>query len=471
MSRIILNRNSATLRAVATAALCAASPASASVVIVQPLPDSASTAAPQSTFASGLTQRSTLLGDMFGLRPLLAQAGLSLALAETSELLGNATGGLTRAAAYDGLTLASLQLDSRRAFGLPGGTFQISALQYHGRSLSADTLHTLQTASGIEADRATRLWELWYDQKFCNNLVDLKLGEQSLDTEYMVSTDALLFVNTMLGWPLVPSADLPGGGPAYPLAAPGMRLRVQATPNLTLLGGIYNGSPTHSSCRGDPQLCNASGTSLPLDTAPLIIARRNTASPANGDMVAPGQSPTLPGTWKLGFWIDTVTFPDPRIDTRPRSHQTDWSVYAVIDQTVWQNPDGGAQSLGAFLRVMGAPSDRNLVAASVNAGLVWHDPIPHREDDSLGVALGYGRIGQSARGDDLDTQRLTGTGFARTGETFLEAAYQYEPFDWWQIEPDAQYVFNPGAGIANPADPPHKLHNEAVFGLRTTLIF
>ena len=33
----------------------------------------------------------------------------------------------------------------------------------------------------------------------------------------MVSQNALLFVNTMFGWPMVPSADMPGGGPAYPL--------------------------------------------------------------------------------------------------------------------------------------------------------------------------------------------------------------------------------------------------------------
>ena len=40
----------------------------------------------------------------------------------------------------------------------------------------------------------------------------------------MVSQNALLFVNTMFGWPMVPSADLPGGGPAYPLSALGVRV-------------------------------------------------------------------------------------------------------------------------------------------------------------------------------------------------------------------------------------------------------
>src|SRR5208283_5510913 len=96
----------------------------------------------------------------------LSRYGMSFALQETSEILGNVSGGVKQGYAYDGLTQMVLQGDTQRAFGWYGGTFNASALQIHGRSLSADNLGTLQTASGIEGDRATRLWELWYDQKF-----------------------------------------------------------------------------------------------------------------------------------------------------------------------------------------------------------------------------------------------------------------------------------------------------------------
>ena len=87
-----------------------------------------------------------------------------------------------------------LQLDTKRAFGWYGGTFNVSALQIHGSNLSADNLLTLQTASGIEADRSTRLWELWYQQKFLEeDRLDIKIGQQSLDQEFMVSQNAQLF--------------------------------------------------------------------------------------------------------------------------------------------------------------------------------------------------------------------------------------------------------------------------------------
>ena len=174
----------------------------------------------------------------------LGKIGISFGLQETSEVLGNVTGGAKQGAAYDGLTQMVLQLDTKRAFGWYGGTFNVSALQIHGSNLSANNLLTLQTASGIEADRATRLWELWYQQKFLDeDRLDIKVGQQSLDQEFMVSQNAGYFVNTMFGWPMVPSADLPGGGPAYPLSALGVRLRARPIDPLTFLVGRVQRQP------------------------------------------------------------------------------------------------------------------------------------------------------------------------------------------------------------------------------------
>ena len=177
-------------------------------------------------FLAGIDRSQYMLGDMWGLRPLLNQYGMTFNLSEVSEVLGNVTGGTRTGADYDGLTTMTLQMDTQRAFGWYGGTFNVSALQIHGRNLSADNLRTLQTASGIEADRSTRLWELWYQQKF---LDEDRARHQDRPAESRPGVhgqpERRLFVNTMFGWPMLPSADLPGGGPAYPLSALGVRLR------------------------------------------------------------------------------------------------------------------------------------------------------------------------------------------------------------------------------------------------------
>ena len=124
-------------------------------------------------------------------------------------------------ATLQGVTTASLDMDTGKAFGLQGGTFHISVLQLHGQPLSASYLDNLQAANGNEGEDGTRLWELWYDQEFLDNKFDIKIGQQSIDNEFMGSTYSGLFVNTMAGWPLVPSDDLYGGGPAYPLSSLG----------------------------------------------------------------------------------------------------------------------------------------------------------------------------------------------------------------------------------------------------------
>jgi porin len=59
----------------------------------------------------------------------------------------------------------------------------------------------------------------------------------------------------------------------------------------------------------------------------------------------------------------------------------------------------------------------------------------------------------------------------RGTETFLEATYQLQAAKWWQIQPDIQYFFNPGAGLANPNDPTQKIKNELLIGLRTNITF
>ncbi len=116
----------------------------------------------RSSVLGSLQRTNFLLGDLFGLRNRLSPYGITVAIQQTSKVLGNATGGMRQGADYEGLTQAVLQVDTQRAFGWYGGLFNISALQSQGRSLSADHLDTIQTTSGIEADRATLLWELWY---------------------------------------------------------------------------------------------------------------------------------------------------------------------------------------------------------------------------------------------------------------------------------------------------------------------
>jgi len=442
----------------------------------------------QPGFVAGLfgASRSSLLGDLYGARTALGRIGVSLGLQETDEVFGNATGGLRRGASYNGLTALSLGVDAAAA-GLAGGVFNVSALQIHGRNYSATTLAALQGVSGIQAQRATRLWEIWYQQGLGSG-VDVKLGQQSLDQEFIGSQYSGLFVNAAMGWPLVPSVDQYAGGPDYPLASLGARVRLAPARGVTVLGGVFDDNPVGHPFHDDFQVSGAgqSGTAFSTGTGALAIGEAQYAAnqpAAGGAGPAAGATPGLPGTYKLGFWYDTGTFPDQRFDAAglpladralhgvAQGHRGNWSVYGVLDQMVWRPAADSARSVGVFARVMGAPGDRNVADFSLNAGVTLKAPLPGRDNDTLGLGYGLARVGASARGLDADEGRLNGAVPVRSSESFLELTYQYQAAPWLLLQPDVQYVYGPGGGVANLLARGRRVGNEAVFGLRTSIAF
>jgi porin len=454
---------------------------------VPPAPSEAETNPTEPGFNTGLWTRSTLLGDIGGARTFLGNHGLTVGLQETSEVLGNVTGGTHTGFDYDGLTQLSLGIDTQKAFGLEGGTFNISGLQIHGRNLSTDNLQSLQTASSIEAQDTTRLWELWYQQVFLDGRFEVKVGQQSLDQEFITSAGSSLFVNTMMGWPMLPSADLYAGGPAYPLSSLGVRFRANSIGPFTMLAGVFDDNPPGGPFNDDSQLRGAerTGTRFNLGTGALFIAEVQYAlnQPSSGEMDYGNRTTGLPGTYKLGAWFDTASFPDQRFDAEgvplasplssgdPRMRRHNYSLYGVFDQAMWRPDPAEARTIGVFARIMGAPGDRNLISFSVNAGITMKAPLPGRDNDTFGVGWGIAKVGGNVTRFDRDTNAFSGYSPIRTNENFIEVTYQYQAAGWWQIQPDFQYTFMPGGGIANPLNPSQRIANEAVLGVRTNISF
>ncbi len=443
-------------------------------------------------FLTGLfaPSRTTLLGDMGGLRSALGKYGLTFGLQDTNELFGNATGGIKQGSNYDGLTLMGLGLDTQKAFGLEGGTVNISAFQIRGRNLSTNNLLNLQIYSGIAALPSTRLWELWYQQTFLGGKMDVKIGQQSLDQEFMTSQGSSLFINAMMGWPMLPTADLYGGGPAYPLSSAGVRLRAQPVGPLTLLAGVFQDNPPGGPFDDDSQLRGSSawgGNFLNVaSTGALFITEAQYAinQPTAGDRDDGSHAAGLPGTYKLGAWFDTAPFPNPRFDSAgisladpastgvPEMENTNFSIYAVADQMLWRPSADSTQALGVFARLMAAPDDRNFISFSANGGVTLKAPFKGRDSDTFGVGFGVAQLSSFASGRAQDTAFYTGTPTpVPSTETFIEVTYQCQIAPWWQLQPDFQYVFRPGGGIPNPDDPTMRVGDELIFGLRSVVTF
>jgi porin len=428
-------------------------------------------------------ERANLLGDMGGLRGKLADHGVTLTLAEQDEVLGNTMGGLKQGSTFDGLTTLTALIDAEKAFGWTGGTINISALNIHGHALSPSYLGNLQTASGIAATPTTRLWEVWVQQSFADGAFDVKLGQQSLDQEFMASTNGAIFLNTMMGWPMVPSADLYAGGPAYPLSSLGVRLRAQPREDVTLLAGVFDDNPPGGPFDNDSQLRGTSrfGANFNLRTGALFIAEAQYAI----NQKTPGDSKLpegLPTAAKIGFYADSGNFYDQQIAANgqllasnpslsPRQITGNSAIYALLDQGVWKAAPDSPRLLSVFARVLSAPANQNLIDFSANGGVTLTAPLPGRDDDTFGLGFGYAHVSSRARAYDQNVAAL-GNGLypVRSSEIFIEATYQAQVTPWLQVQPDVQYVARPGGGAVDPSTG-KRIRDELVLGVRTNITF
>ncbi|MGI4954073.1 MAG: carbohydrate porin [Janthinobacterium lividum] len=445
----------------------------------QATPGGQSAVQPGEQAAQGLWDRSNLFGELGGLRSRLAERGITFGLAETMDVFGNPTGGVRQGVIYEGLTLAGVGVDTEKLFGLKGGTFNVTGYQIHGRGLSFNNLgNNLNTVSSLEAPRGTLLFELWYEQVLFDKKVAVRVGQLAADQEFMISQYGGLFTNHTFGWNTLASTDLPSGGPAYPLAAAGVRVKYVPRDDLSLLLGVFNGDPAGPG-RGIPQDRDTNGTAFRLRDGVFLIAEAqyglNQGEGAGG----------LPGTYKAGAYYNSQNFADQRrtgdgtslanlaaTDAIGRNRRGSYGLYAVADQLVYRETGTKDQGAAVFLRFTGAPGDRNLVNFYVDAGVTYKGVVPGRNSDTLGLGFALARISDTAAKLDSDTARLNGGATPiRRHESVLELTYQAQIAPWWQVQPTAQYVFNLNGGVQNPLQPAKRLPDAAVLGLRTTVTF
>jgi len=426
-----------------------------------------------------------LLGDIGGLRTWLDNYGVTLSVNEIAELWGNTTGGTKQRPAFNGVLAMTFTADLEKTIGFEDGVFTVSGLLIHGHPISMySQLGVFNPTSGFEGMRSTRLFELWYQQGFLDNKIDVKIGQMDLDSEFLISQYASLFLNASFGWPLAPSVNLYSGGPSWPLAAPGVRLRYRPSNHWTFMFAATDDNPSGHTFfnSNDPssQTVHPGGNNFNLNTGALLIGEMQYVTSFWG---AKDGKDGLPGLYKLGGYYDTASFPDERYDTRgvslaspdsngyPAMRKGNWMLYGIMDQMIWRPDPESPTALGFFARATGNGGDRNLVDVSVDTGFSLKAPLPGRDNDTFGVGYGMGHVSNRASGLSWDNLYYSGSNYPIRGtEHHFELTYQAQLTPWLTLQPDFQYVWNPGGGIPNP-NTGYKIGDILIFGLHANVTF
>jgi porin len=396
-------------------------------------------------------------GDPSGFRKRLGDRGIVYGLEYTNDLLANVHGG-TRVGTIDqGKLHGILTVDFGKLAGWEGLHLFSNFFHIHNTGrIRRDYVGGINTIAAIEAVPTTRLSEIWLEQKFAGGAASFKIGQLAADTEFFFSDVSVMFLQT--DWPTIAAVNLPSGGAAYPLSTPGVRLRVDPTPEVALLLAVLNGDPAGPGA-GDEQDRNRYGLNFRARDPAFIIGeaqfRRNHTEKDTG----------LATVLKLGGWghlgrfddqrfaIDGSLLANPLSSGAPLQRRGNVGLYAVIDQQLWRPAGGGPDSgVTVFSRMSMSPSDRNLINAQVDAGIVFAGMIPNRPHDKFGASTMYARFSDAVRAFDRDTIAFTGVpGVVRDYEANLEISYQAQIVPGWIIQPTVQRIWHPSGDASRNA--------------------
>jgi porin len=167
------------------------------------------------------------------------------------------------------------------------------------------------------------------------------------------------------------------------------------------------------------------------------------------------QSRSLPGTIKIGGWNQFGTLHEQplgsgvTVATTPNSVpiKTDWAVYTIVDQLVWRVPDSkDPKGIGIFGRVIGGPTEQNLVDFYVEGGVTFTGMFPQRPDDTLAAGFAY-----TGRSNDVGFNGTEDIPRAHNFEALFEICYTAQLRTGWKLQPDFQYIWKPGGVVPEPS--------------------
>lgn len=395
-----------------------------------------------------LFQRETVTGEWFGGRPILEERGVAIFGEYTWEVWGNTAGGLRTGSVYTGLLTFGADVDLEKLVGWQGGSLGTTWLWLSGRDASEDLVGNFLTVSNIAGFNTLRMMELWFQQDFFEDKVSFRLGNITADSEFLVSDYGGLFINAEFGWTALAANNMAAGGAAFPVGGLGARLAYQATESVGFRTGVFLTDLI-------PQNINRAGFRWDLNTKQAVTWMNEVCFSHGG-----GEgSRFLPGFVKAGMWLQTGAEAN-ALD--PASQEPNTGFYLLADQMLFSEDDGqsvvGDQGLGGFAGIGFAPPNRNVVDFYLNSGLTYKGLIPGRDDDTCGVAFGLASLSGGAdrvlREEGLSPQ---------AAEMVLEVTYQCVLAPWCYVQPDLQYIINPGSA-GNTA-------NALVLGARFSVVF
>lgn len=310
-------------------------------------------------------------------------------------------GGQPDAIGFDGQDLLDVatNIDAKKLFGWPGGSFMIDVQSHNGPSILIRQMPALQDPDNMDAYQETSVDRAWFQQSLFKQKVQARLGVMYVDDQFFTVPYGQNFVSLDFSSDASISTFVL---PTFPKGSPGIDLFVYPIKGLYLAGGGWNDHATELSY--DP------GGDLYLTEEGWQSAWRGLAYRV-----------------QIGAWRDTGQF---RKFAGGTTHDASGE-YAVASQKLWRPKGSADRGLGVFFQFGTGPPAVAAVRRHYGAGVVWSGPMASRPDDEIG----------SAFSDSLLTAQDS---FTHGFENEFEAYYQVATWKGLTVQPDVEYWLHPG---------------------------
>ncbi len=346
--------------------------------------------------------------------------GVQLEAAYVGDIWRNTRGGIGVGDAYlDNLDLIAT-VDGGQRLGIAGLTLHAHAIYNNGHAFSGRWVGDAQVVSNIESVDTWRMLELWGEFRFgTTGAASLRAGLYDLNSEFDSIEAAVLFLNSSHG--IGPDLSLSGqNGPSiFPVTSFGLRLKGGAEAWYWQVAAL-------DAVPGDPDHPDRTAFRFGAGEGALLVFEA-------GGALGPLRKLAF-GAWSYTADFESIGETDAAGEAVAASGNR--GAYAIVEAGL---VDRDSLHVGGWLRAGLADGRFNQFRRYLGAGLSAAGLVPGRPDDQLGLAVGSAHGGTPWR----ETQALAGTP-VDARETTVELTWRVPVNDWLTLQPDLQYVINPG---------------------------
>ncbi len=342
--------------------------------------------------------------------PFAALAGEdkpTVGLTYVADVLANVEGGARRGSGWLGRADLTFELPGS-AFGWDRVDFFADLMLVHGNDFSERYVQDAQVVSNVDAPSVVRPIEIWanIDLDAGNRL---KLGVIDLNGEFDIQEVGGHFINSSHG--IGPDFSQSGlNGPSI-------------FPN-TSLGAVFEHARDAYSVRLGVFDALPGTLSHPDRLALRVPDEFGTLLVGEGQLNVSSRF-----LLRLGGWRYTKSFE--RLDPQDPGYGRSAGAYAMAEGRL---AEWGARALDGWARIGSAKKEVNPISASFGSGVTYGS-----EDHKFGLAVSYARLGGPAQAQFRDEGVLPDR-----AETVWELTYAARVAEWLQVQPNLQYVVNPG---------------------------